>query len=643
MSMPRTWFSAKSLLALGLPAVVVTIGLQTMRLFFSSLSWYLRDTVGVGSPQLGAIAFATMATAFLAAVVRRLLGPRRALWLTAGGAAALRVIEQLTIDPAADLAFALAGTGLFAMFLPVWWGHVRALGGPAAARRLAGGLALGLALDNGLRSLGGTLDLSWITGPAAIAAVAGLAAACAWLLAREPIPAREAMSEAAWADVVPAFGLGPFLLLQMMVFQTPGWIAEVAGLPTGFGSIWVALGNLALAAGVIIAFLRPMTFRPEVAALFGLYLVLGSASAEWLGQPLLLSSLVAQFLFGWAWALLSVATTMARTSGLARTTVVLGASLIVFLLLAFLYYVSLDLALPLPRTAVIPAAAVLFAFALTAGGFRLARSTAHASMDRTLVVPATILLLAPLAWLAIPGPSAAPPADVRVMSYNIHSAFRVEGQQDPEAIARAIEQSGVGVVGLQEVSRGWLIDGSTDLVDWLARRLGMQAVFRGTSDAIWGNAVLSSYPIQDQGFGWLPQLDTLIRRGYIWVRLDVGQAEPLTLIVTHLHQIEGDSDVRLEQVPVLLEAWGGAPRTVILGDLNAEPGSAEMELLAQAGLVDAWSVAGSGPGFTWRADAPDQRIDWIWVTPDLIVKEFTITETTASDHLPVWVVLDPAP
>jgi hypothetical protein len=49
---------------------------------------------------------------------------------------------------------------------------------------------------------------------------------------------------------------------------------------------------------------------------------------------------------------------------------------------------------------------------------------------------------------------------------------------------------------------------------------------------------------------------------------------------------------------------GGAPHSVILGDLNAEPGSLEMAMLADAGLIDAWSVAGGGPGYTWRPTLP---------------------------------------
>ena len=57
---------------LALPALVVTLGLQLLRVFIPSLAWYLRDTLGVGSAVLGACAFGT----FLLGFHRRAAAPR---------------------------------------------------------------------------------------------------------------------------------------------------------------------------------------------------------------------------------------------------------------------------------------------------------------------------------------------------------------------------------------------------------------------------------------------------------------------------------------------------------------------------------------------------------------------------------------
>ncbi|MBF8255960.1 MAG: Endo/exonuclease/phosphatase protein, partial [Anaerolineales bacterium] len=43
------WFRVSTLRRLALPALVTVLGLQSLRVYYPSLAWYLRDTVGVGS------------------------------------------------------------------------------------------------------------------------------------------------------------------------------------------------------------------------------------------------------------------------------------------------------------------------------------------------------------------------------------------------------------------------------------------------------------------------------------------------------------------------------------------------------------------------------------------------------------------
>jgi endonuclease/exonuclease/phosphatase family metal-dependent hydrolase len=229
------------------------------------------------------------------------------------------------------------------------------------------------------------------------------------------------------------------------------------------------------------------------------------------------------------------------------------------------------------------------------------------------------------------------------MTYNVHSAFNVDGLQDPEAIARVIEDSGAKVIALQEVSRGWLINGSTDLATWLADRLGMELLFQGTTGPMWGNAILSAYPIVDHGSGSLPLAGTLLGRGYLWARIDIGAGEPLHVIATHLHHVEAENAVRLEQVPVLLDYWNEAPLTLIMGDLNAEPHYPEIDLFREAGLIDSWTEAGEGEGLTWPANDPFERIDWVWHTDDLAASSAERILSTASDHIAVLVTIEAVP
>jgi endonuclease/exonuclease/phosphatase family metal-dependent hydrolase len=82
-----------------------------------------------------------------------------------------------------------------------------------------------------------------------------------------------------------------------------------------------------------------------------------------------------------------------------------------------------------------------------------------------------------------------------------------------------------------------------------------------------------------------------------------------------------------------------------MGDLNAEPGSAETGLLKAAGLSDAFLAAGGGPADepTWPAGRPDRRIDYIWLSGDLAAAGFVATTSTASDHRGIAVTVRTKP
>jgi endonuclease/exonuclease/phosphatase family metal-dependent hydrolase len=317
--------------------------------------------------------------------------------------------------------------------------------------------------------------------------------------------------------------------------------------------------------------------------------------------------------------------------------------MVIFLTLSFAYYVAQDMALPLPREAFPAAAAFLLGLLIFVASLQ-ARNKSESAWNYSGLTTAAVLSLVPLIFWASMGSAPAPEQPtgfpLKVMSYNIHSAYNIQGSQDLEAIARVIEDSGADIIGVQEISRVRLMDGAADMPSWLSQRLDMPFVFRGTEEPIWGNAILSRYPILESGWGNLPKEGSLIKRGYLWARIDLGEPEPLLVIVTHLHQIEADTLVRQAQVPVILEFMKDTGYSVLLGDLNAEPGSAEINLITGAGLVDSWAEAGLGDGFTYSSGDPINRIDWIWHTADLEVEKVEVIQTQASDHMPVIAVFE---
>jgi endonuclease/exonuclease/phosphatase family metal-dependent hydrolase len=630
-----------------LPMLVICTGLQTLRVFFPSLAWYLKDTVGLASTSLAVYALVTMSVGFLAAALWRLLGPRRALWVTAGGVALTRLAEQLTTSPAVDLWLSLIGTAFFALFLPVWMGHLRAQRGLEAGPRWAFGLWLGLGLDTAIKGANGTLDLSWSQGLWTTATVVVMMILVLWSLRREPVSAGRPVSETTWGDALALTGLGPFLLIQALIFQNLGWTAEVAGLHAQVAFLMVMIANLLGILGALWGFARPFTFRYLLAFVVLAYLGIAITTADQPGAGFLAILGIGQFLMGWAWSVLASLNSSGDRPGLTPTTVSLALGLVLFVLLAFVYYASMDINLGVSRDSVPPLAGILFGLSVVWGVARVQRKGRTPWTDRTAMSSGLALLVFPLATMIALGsaPSTQAPSEspVTVMTYNIHSAYSAAGRQDPEAIARAIEASGADIVTLNEVSRGWLIDGSTDLVFWLSRRLAMPVLFKGTTDPIWGNAILTRDPVLQTGSGSLPLSHTLIARGYLWARVDVGGPEPLEVIATHLHQLEPDHDVRLLQVPVLVDFWGKRPYSLIMGDMNAQPDFPEMDLFRQAGLTDSWAQAGEGDGLSFSSTDPFERIDWIWHTQDMRAVSAHVPQTTASDHMPVVVTLEIGP
>ena len=625
-----------------LPTLVITLGLQFIRAFIPGLAWYLRDTVAVGTLSLIPYAFGTFALGFLAPLIRRLTGTKAALWITAGGLALLRVAEQICGSPGIDLWLNIAGIGLFLNFLPIFIGCTRE-SSSNSSERWTHGLILGFAVDTGLRGIFGPRDLSTVGGFIPLAIIIILAGLIIWSLIMEPKPTPGLKGDADAKYSLSLMVIGSYMVLQLLYFQSSGWVEELAGLGFPLGFIIVMLGYLVAARGLELGYARPRLLHPLLAIGFGILLVAAVFNANQVAGFAILMLLIGQFFLGWGLAGIGLSNDLGIKQGLWRTTLAVTGGMVLFLALAFAYYLALDMALPIPRDSFPAIAAGILGILITAGSFQN-RAKSAASWDHSGSIAAGILVLIPLAcwilWRIPPETSQPNGFPVKVMTYNIHSGYNVDGSQDFEAIARVIEDSGADIIGLQEVSRGRLMDGAVDMTTWLSRRLEMQVLFLGTGEPTWGNALLSRYPIIESGEGNLPDEGSLLKRGYLWAAIDVGEDEPLYVIVTHLHHIVEDSQVRMVQVPVILDFWDERDQTILLGDLNADPPTAEMKLIATAGMVDSWTGSGEGDGFTYYATDPYKRIDYLWISPDLEVLEIEVIQTPASDHLPVVAELD---
>lgn len=648
------WLAGRRLLSeLGLLALTVLFGLQVLRVLVSALTWGLGDRLGLGAIQLGAIALLVFLTAFLAGRLRRLFGNHLVVAITAGGLGLLRLAMQIWWgEPLVNLGLAMAGTILFVLFLPSYLEKAQLRGGPAIGH-FALGLLAGLALDTALHGAFSTYDISWQVGLMPVLLILVLVL-LQWLLlisnklatslggtgAPGTVTGGSTMKLLTW------LAIGPFLFLQMVVFQNIARQAVLTDwpLPMAFGGTLLSqIAGLAVAVWLL---------RRKYRSLWPLALISGIGLVVTLGLPYpqtawltALALLVGQVLL----SLLIVVVLIGIGAGfgkksLSGITIASGLGMILLVIFLLGYYAVYEISLPYSNTLLEPIAALIVAICALVSSVGLRQGTMVIN-HRLWLVPGLVLclLLLPLAgvisWRS-PTAVAGDGFPIRIMSYNLHNGFNTDGHLDMEAIAQVIENSQADIVALQEVSRGWLVSGRLDMLTWLSQRLKMPYISGPTADPFWGNVILSRYPIVEYESYDLPPRDLTILRGFIAVRIELGNGDHLQVIATHYHHIEEDSDIRQLQTEAILDFWGGAGRTVLLGDLNAQPGDPEMGMLQQAGLVDALARIEPPPAYTYHSANLYERIDYIWVSPDLKVNDVWLLVSNASDHLPVVAVVE---
>jgi len=618
-----------------LTALVFVFGVEMARFQFGSLGWYQRDTLGVGAIDLIPVAMAPILAGLLLPALSRLLTLRYSMGLGVVVLIVARFTNQIVDDPAIDHWTSAVAVAAFVGLLPL----LLSLGREA----LVGGILVGVALDSGIKSAGSSLDLAYQSSLVSQIVVVAVSAVIVYLAATVPIGERAGPR---WGPAATLIGLGPYLFVQYLVLQSPGWVAELAGVSTALAAlgitvlnivgIWAAYryGGLRLPVAVAaLAVAAAIIFAEGPSFLFVVLAVVGipAASVLWAGL---------------------VPETRGRAVAAAAVTMTVG--MVLFLLIGFAYYLPLDLRLGFSQAqARIGGAVILLALGLFAATRR--RPPRGASVP--VGVPSLSALLLVLPMIGLVGAAGLPDAPqegpVRYMSYNLHQAFGTGGEMDVDAIAQVILDSDASIVGLQEVARGGLLNANTDLLHLLGERLGWEHVaFFGTTDPVWGNAILSRYPLGDVERHLLPTVDTPYQRGYLAAPVSTPDGEVL-FISTHLQHINDasthDEDpeadlypVHNEQLAAVLEEWAGREPAVLVGDLNARPDWRQVEELLAAGWVDAWAEEGTGQGYTSNAADPRYRIDYVFHTPDLTTIGVEVPHSQASDHFPVVADLNPA-
>lgn len=237
-------------------------------------------------------------------------------------------------------------------------------------------------------------------------------------------------------------------------------------------------------------------------------------------------------------------------------------------------------------------------------------------------------------------------------------------KEDPQKIVNLIKQHNPDIICAQELIQHFQTKPEIDTAKQIAREIGYQYYFhyadRWTNRSekeTQGNAIFSKLPIisTNHHFLHLPKTDPInaTEEGRVLVEITVNLAgKELTLGTTHLSftpffEMTAHRRKEAKNLVKYLATQISAPY-VFTGDLNATPDSFLVKELAK---LAAFKSAGPDPSVkTWTtkpfskqgfvADELNWRLDYVFVTQDLKVKQTEVISTDVSDHLPVLVELE---
>ena len=231
------------------------------------------------------------------------------------------------------------------------------------------------------------------------------------------------------------------------------------------------------------------------------------------------------------------------------------------------------------------------------------------------------------------------PVMMRVMTYNIHHGEGLDGKVDLARIAKLIKQERADIVALQEVDKGVRRTALRDMPAELAALTGMTGIFSNNflyQGGEYGNAVLTRFPVKSWSNHHYQMLRPNEQRGILQVVLDVHGRE-LVFMNTHIDSRPDDAErwLNVGEIEALEKQYRGQSM-IICGDFNDLPTSRVYQRMGET-FHDTWMQAGQGDGFSFPANPPTKRIDYIWISKDkaLLPRKVWIPESKASDHLPV--------
>ena len=222
---------------------------------------------------------------------------------------------------------------------------------------------------------------------------------------------------------------------------------------------------------------------------------------------------------------------------------------------------------------------------------------------------------------------------MNILTYNIRAGRGIDNFRSLDRVAGELLRWNADIICLQEVEQWEPGHGYGDQPTLLSKALSMNALFHGVLPLAhynYGIALLTKLPITKINTYLLPSEDE--QRGLIHAQV-ASEGGVISVFCTHLGLGSAERVNQATFISGIMNAVAG-PK-VICGDFNeTSDKQAVKTLIKKSGLCDMATELGSEE-FTFPADTPTHRIDYILATKDVKAEAIRVMESPASDHRPI--------
>ncbi len=219
--------------------------------------------------------------------------------------------------------------------------------------------------------------------------------------------------------------------------------------------------------------------------------------------------------------------------------------------------------------------------------------------------------------------------DLRILTYNIQQGYSEDGFKNFDGQLDLIKALDPDIIGLQESDTNRIAGGNVDIVRYFADQLDMYSYY-GPSvvSGTFGIAMLSKYPIEDAKTYYMYSVGE--QTAVIEASVSVG-GEIFNVYVTHL----GNEGPIIQQEQIL-EILKGKDPVIVMGDFNFRPESEQYNLTNDI-LEDSFLI--SEEEMNIKGFDVSDRIDYVFVSPGILVEEAIYYTGPQSDHPAMFVVV----